>query len=115
MLEDANVDIVLTQARTVTRLPASAVRSICIDADGTAITRQPDTPPEGRVAAVDLAYIMYTSGSGGAPKGVAVPHRGVVRLVTRTGYASFGSDEVFLHLAPASFAPPTFQISCPLL
>ena len=33
-----------------------------------------------------LAYIMYTSGSTGQPKGVAVPHRAIARLVQATNY-----------------------------
>lgn len=58
----------------------------------------------------DLAYVMYTSGSTGRPKGVAVPHRAVVRLVTHTSYAQFGSEEVFLQLAPLAFDASTFEI-----
>ncbi|HYO12189.1 MAG TPA: non-ribosomal peptide synthase/polyketide synthase [Thermoanaerobaculia bacterium] len=57
-----------------------------------------------------LAYVMYTSGSMGRPKGVEVPHRAVVRLVKGTGYARFGPWEVFLQLAPASFDAATFEI-----
>ena len=41
----------------------------------------PDTPRGIRVDPSDLAYCMFTSGSTGAPKGVAVPHRGPVNLV----------------------------------
>jgi len=52
----------------------------------------------------------YTSGSTGEPKGVAVVHRGVVRLVCGTDYARFGPDEVFLQAAPVSFDASTFEI-----
>jgi aspartate racemase len=53
---------------------------------------------------------MYTSGSTGAPKGVSVPHRAVVRLVKNTNYARLTADEVFLQLAPLAFDASTFEI-----
>ncbi|MCI0536212.1 MAG: amino acid adenylation domain-containing protein, partial [Verrucomicrobiales bacterium] len=62
-----------------------------------------------------MAYIIYTSGSTGNPKGVAVPHRGVVRLVKNADYARFNTDEVFLQFAPVSFDASTFEIWGPLL
>jgi amino acid adenylation domain-containing protein len=64
----------------------------------------PETGPD------DLAYVMYTSGSTGHPKGVLVPHRGVVRLVVENPFASMGPDEVHLLLAPLAFDASTFEI-----
>jgi non-ribosomal peptide synthetase component F len=58
----------------------------------------------------DLAYVMYTSGSTGQPKGVAVTHRNVIRLVHGSAYARFGPEEVFLHAAPLSFDASTFEL-----
>jgi amino acid adenylation domain-containing protein len=63
----------------------------------------------------DLAYVMYTSGSTGVPKGVAVEHRGIVRLVCDPGYVSIDSSDVFIQLAPLSFDASTFEIWAPLL
>jgi len=58
----------------------------------------------------NLAYLMYTSGSTGEPKGIAIAQRSIVRLVKETNYASFSPADVFLLLAPLSFDASTFEI-----
>jgi amino acid adenylation domain-containing protein len=58
----------------------------------------------------DLAYVMYTSGSMGVPKGVCVEHRNVLRLVCGQEYVPFGPDEVILQFAPLAFDASTFEI-----
>jgi amino acid adenylation domain-containing protein len=57
-----------------------------------------------------LAYVVYTSGSTGEPKGVAVPHRAVVRLVRGADWVRLGADETLLLLAPVAFDASTFEI-----
>jgi amino acid adenylation domain-containing protein len=57
-----------------------------------------------------VAYMMYTSGSTGNPKGTMIPHRAIVRLVKGNDFASFGPDKVFLAFAPVSFDASTLEI-----
>ncbi len=77
---------------------------------------EPDNEAAASSPSADrLAYVMYTSGSTGLPKGVAVPHRAVLRLVRESWWAELGPGEVFLQLAPASFDAATLEIWAPLL
>jgi amino acid adenylation domain-containing protein/non-ribosomal peptide synthase protein (TIGR01720 family) len=53
-----------------------------IDVDDPAVGNQPSTAPASRNPVPDdVAYLIYTSGTTGTPKGVAIPHRNVTRLL----------------------------------
>jgi amino acid adenylation domain-containing protein len=58
----------------------------------------------------DLAYLMYTSGSTGAPKGAMIEHRGIVNLVRNQNYVDLSPNHVLLQLSPLSFDASTFEI-----
>ncbi|ATE55694.1 non-ribosomal peptide synthetase [Actinosynnema pretiosum] len=58
----------------------------------------------------DLAYLAYTSGSTGEPKGVCVPHRAVARLVDAPDFLTTTPDDVFLQHAPLAFDASTLEI-----
>ncbi|WP_051767622.1 amino acid adenylation domain-containing protein [Amycolatopsis vancoresmycina] len=67
----------------VTRGPAPADGDWAVvdpDTDAARIAAHPATPPSGRAAPGDLAYLMYTSASTGAPKGVQLEHGGITNL-----------------------------------
>ncbi len=66
--------------------------------------------PEVTSDATQAACIMFTSGSAGKPKAVAIPHRGIVRLVTNTNYIEFSSRDRVLHAAHVSFDASNFEI-----
>jgi amino acid adenylation domain-containing protein len=76
---------------------------------------QPACPEERqpllrRGSSDSLAYIMYTSGSTGQPKGVAVPHRAVIRLVMSTNYVSLAPGDTIAQLSNPAFDASTFEI-----
>lgn len=62
------------------------------------------------VSGDDPAYIMFTSGSTGQPKGIKIPHRGVVRLVKNNRFLPFNEPQVFLQYANFSFDAATLEI-----
>ncbi|NYT45497.1 amino acid adenylation domain-containing protein [Alcaligenaceae bacterium] len=73
-------------------------------------------PYDGKeVPANATAYVMFTSGSTGEPKGVAVPHRAVVRLVRDTNFAQFGPDTRSAVYSNPAFDASTLEIWAPLL
>jgi amino acid adenylation domain-containing protein len=59
---------------------------------------------------LSLAYISFTSGSTGAPKGVAVPHRAVIRLISQPRFARLGPGQRVLHASAAAFDSSTLEI-----
>ncbi|MFF3750432.1 amino acid adenylation domain-containing protein [Streptomyces sp. NPDC002018] len=70
-------------------------------------------PPVVETAGDDLAYVMYTSGSTGMPKGVAVPHASVAALVGEAGWGVGPGDVVLFH-APHAFDISLFEVWVPL-
>jgi amino acid adenylation domain-containing protein len=77
MLEDARVQVLLTEQRLLGLLPHDGMRVVCLDSDWPAIEASAESPQPYRATADNLAYVIYTSGSTGAPKGVLVNHRGL--------------------------------------
>ena len=110
MLRDANPCVLLTDMKSVAALPVGGSTRLLFDNIEQELATESVENPRCETVATNLAYIMYTSGSTGIPKGVSVTHRSVVRLVRETNFVEFATSDVFLQFAPISFDASTFEI-----
>jgi amino acid adenylation domain-containing protein len=111
MLQDAGLQVLVTKDTRPSQFANFQGKRIDLTPhDWTSLEASDATPLPAKVDAKNLAYLMYTSGSTGMPKGTAIPHRAVVRLVRNTNYLNFGPEESFLACAPISFDASTLEI-----
>ncbi|MCV3214074.1 amino acid adenylation domain-containing protein, partial [Plectonema radiosum NIES-515] len=82
ILEDAQVPVMLTQAKLVESLPKHNALIVCLDTSERAIALKSQFNPISEVKHDNLAYVIYTSGSTGKPKGVSIEHHSTVALLT---------------------------------
>ncbi|NBD18407.1 MAG: amino acid adenylation domain-containing protein [Cyanobacteria bacterium] len=104
MLEDSQAKVVLTQSDISEQLP-QAVSQLELDTQWDAIAKQSQENPNLTINPDALAYIIYTSGSKGKPKGVAMPHRSLNNLI------HWQRDQSSLGLKTLQFASLSFDVS----
>ncbi|MCP5051831.1 MAG: amino acid adenylation domain-containing protein, partial [bacterium] len=117
MIEDSSMPVLLTQGHLQERLPTSTAKIVCLDTDGECIAghtgNREDPLPE--INPGNLAYVIFTSGTTGKPKGILLQHNGLYNLILASNrffgvheesrvlqFASFGFDvsvwEIFMAL-----------------
>ncbi|MBO1049497.1 MAG: non-ribosomal peptide synthase/polyketide synthase [Dolichospermum sp. DEX182a] len=110
MLADSGLLVLLTQQQLIEKLPENNARLVCLDSDWNTINLESEENFHIELTGDELAYVIYTSGSTGQPKGVAVSHQAINRLVLNTNYVQLTSDDRIAQAANASFDAATFEI-----
>jgi amino acid adenylation domain-containing protein len=94
MLQNAQVPVLITAAELAASTPRGSWRVVDLDADQSRITGFSDEPPLCIPAASDPAYLIYTSGSSGRPKGVSINQGNLLNLIAwHTEAFSVGSGD----------------------
>lgn len=96
---------ILTQASLLASAPHGSPQVLCLD--DASVSQESTHDASAAVQPQHLIYVLYTSGSTGEPKGVAMPHAGIANLVS-------AQQELFSSSRPArtlQFAPSSFDVS----
>lgn len=112
IINDAGAAALLTEARLADKLPGCSLPRILVDdiPDELVDEPAPTTGPD------DLAYVLYTSGSTGNPKGVEISHGALINLlVAMRDRPGFGADDALLAVTTLSFDIAALELFLPLL
>ncbi|MFC6093060.1 non-ribosomal peptide synthase/polyketide synthase [Saccharothrix lopnurensis] len=100
LVERIAAPLVVTTGEFAGLVAGTPVLRLETDTDTDRVAAWPATAPDIAVTPEDTAFLMFTSGSTGVPKGVVAPHRAVVGSVTGQDFVDFGPDQVWLQCAP---------------
>ena len=112
MYEDSGAKVLITQSSLKDKFRKFSRTSVILtDTDKEKISKSSTERPALKTDQQSLAYIIYTSGSTGVPKGVKVPHRGVVNLIeSMSKDPGIKEDDNLLAVVTLSFDMSVYEL-----
>jgi amino acid adenylation domain-containing protein len=114
-LTDADVKVSVVQGKFAPLLADQDVQRVVLDDESADWRTLADDDVALSVQSSQLAYVLFTSGSTGQPKGVLIEHRSVVRLVKGSNFMTWNPDDRMLQHSPLAFDASTLELWGPLL
>jgi amino acid adenylation domain-containing protein len=116
IIEDAGLDLLLTQEHLTDCLPVCEAKTLRLDADWGEMNVQPTEPCVNEVKPDNLAYAIYTSGSTGRPKGVMISHSGICnRLLWMQDEYGLSESDLVLQKTSFGFDVSVWEFFWPLM
>ncbi len=116
MIDDARLAIFVTQEELAAQLDQSDAVVVKLDSDSDLIVRESVENPISNITANNLAYVTYTSGSTGQPKGVQIEHRALTNfLCSMRRKPGFTAEDIFLSVTTLSFDISGLELFLPLI
>ncbi|QDK77161.1 amino acid adenylation domain-containing protein [Spirosoma sp. KCTC 42546] len=109
LVAQTGIHTIITRKIWLDRLPATTT-TVLIDENQALITQQSVHNLSLPIRSDQLAYVLFTSGSTGRSKGVAIPHRAILRTVQGANYMRLDESICMLGLAPLAFDASTLEI-----
>ncbi|MGC3968649.1 MAG: AMP-binding protein [Pirellulales bacterium] len=116
MLESSQAKVLVTQQSVRGVLPEFHGNVVMLDDDWDAISQRSDSAPPRSSDGESLAYVLYTSGSTGLPKGVEIPQQAVVNFLSSMAkQPGLQSSDVMLAITTLSFDISVLELYLPLV